>query len=46
MFKKLSLILCTALFAQQSYATDVALGAGLSTLGFGSTRYVCCQSLC
>jgi len=27
--------LCTALFAQQSYATDVALGAGLGTLGFG-----------
>lgn len=35
MFKKLSFILCTALFAQQSYATDVALGAGLGTLGFG-----------
>jgi hypothetical protein len=35
MLKKLSLILCTALFAQQSYATDVALGAGLGTLGFG-----------
>jgi hypothetical protein len=35
MFKKLSLILCTVLFTQQSYATDVALGAGLSTLGFG-----------
>ena len=35
MLKKLSFILCTALFAQQSYATDVALGAGLSTLGFG-----------
>lgn len=35
MFKKLSFILCSALFAQQSYATDVALGAGLGTLGFG-----------
>jgi len=35
MFKKLSFILCAALFAQQSYATDVALGAGLGTLGFG-----------
>lgn len=35
MFKKLSFILCATLFAQQSYATDVALGAGLGTLGFG-----------
>lgn len=35
MFKKLSFILCATLFAQQSYATDVALGAGVGTLGFG-----------
>ena len=32
--KKLSFILCSALLAQTSYATDVALGAGLGTLGF------------
>ncbi len=35
MLKKLSFILCSALLAQTSYATDVALGAGLGTLGFG-----------
>ncbi|HQV22426.1 MAG: hypothetical protein H6996_12155 [Moraxellaceae bacterium] len=35
MLKKLSFILCSALLAQTSYATDVALGAGIGTLGFG-----------